>query len=78
MAPQDGWLRWLPGIVTLRQYRWEWLPHIAAALGRLLGAKARGPFRSTCFVRLWLRANVGQTGEGVTILGTVVAVLSGF
>src|SRR3954452_4459730 len=27
MAQQDRWLRWLPGIVTLRQYRWEWLPH---------------------------------------------------
>ena len=27
MAQQDRWLRWLPGVVTLRQYRWEWLPH---------------------------------------------------
>jgi hypothetical protein len=27
MRQQDRWLRWLPGIVTLRQYRGEWLPH---------------------------------------------------
>jgi high affinity sulfate transporter 1 len=26
MRQQDRWLRWLPGILTLRQYRWEWLP----------------------------------------------------
>src|SRR6476661_4169045 len=35
MAQQDRWLRWLPGIVTLRQYRWEWLPHEIFA-GRVL------------------------------------------
>src|SRR5215204_7387674 len=27
MGQQDRWLRWLPGIFVLRQYRWEWLPH---------------------------------------------------
>src|SRR5882672_9518650 len=27
MRQQDRWLLWLPGIMTLRQYRWEWLPH---------------------------------------------------
>jgi len=26
MGQQDSWLRWLPGIVTLRQYQVEWLP----------------------------------------------------
>jgi high affinity sulfate transporter 1 len=26
MGQQDRWLRWLPGIVTLRQYQVEWLP----------------------------------------------------
>src|SRR6476660_9477782 len=26
MRDQTSWLRWLPGIMTLRQYRWEWLP----------------------------------------------------
>jgi high affinity sulfate transporter 1 len=26
MRQQDRWLRWLPGILTLRQYRWVWLP----------------------------------------------------
>src|SRR3954449_1672132 len=26
MRDRTSWLRWLPGIMTLRQYRWEWLP----------------------------------------------------
>ena len=27
MANQIGWIRWLPGLVTLRQYQITWLPH---------------------------------------------------
>ena len=27
MSGQIGWLRWLPGILTLRQYQATWLPH---------------------------------------------------
>jgi high affinity sulfate transporter 1 len=27
MAQHNHWLQWLPGIMILRQYRWEWLPH---------------------------------------------------
>jgi high affinity sulfate transporter 1 len=26
-ADRSGWLRWLPGILTLRHYRWSWLRH---------------------------------------------------
>jgi high affinity sulfate transporter 1 len=27
MAKQGGWMRWVPGLVTLREYRAAWLPH---------------------------------------------------
>src|SRR6516165_11513935 len=27
MASQIGWIRWLPGLLTLRQYQITWLPH---------------------------------------------------
>jgi high affinity sulfate transporter 1 len=27
MADQVGWIRWLPGLLTLRQYQITWLPH---------------------------------------------------
>ena len=27
MADQVGWIRWLPGLVALRQYQITWLPH---------------------------------------------------
>ena len=30
-SKQIGWTRWLPGLVTLRQYRPAWLPHDIAA-----------------------------------------------
>jgi high affinity sulfate transporter 1 len=30
-SKQIGWTRWLPGLVTLRQYRPAWLPHDTAA-----------------------------------------------
>jgi len=30
-AKQTGWMRWLPGIVSLRVYRTAWLPHDIAA-----------------------------------------------
>ena len=30
-AKQIGWMRWLPGIVSLRAYRIAWLPHDIAA-----------------------------------------------
>ena len=30
-SKQIGWTRWLPGLVTLRQYRPTWLPHDIAA-----------------------------------------------
>jgi len=33
-ADQIGWLRWLPGLVTLRQYEIAWLPHDIVAGGR--------------------------------------------
>src|SRR5262245_61876267 len=26
-ADSNGWIRWLPGIVVLRQYQWGWLQH---------------------------------------------------
>jgi high affinity sulfate transporter 1 len=34
-SKQIGWTRWLPGLVTLRQYRPAWLPHDIAAGGVL-------------------------------------------
>jgi len=30
-ARQSGWIRWLPGLVTLRDYQAAWLPHDIAA-----------------------------------------------
>ena len=30
-SKQIGWTRWLPGLVTLRQYRPTWLPHDIAS-----------------------------------------------
>ena len=30
-ARQSGWIRWLPGLVTLRNYQAAWLPHDIAA-----------------------------------------------
>jgi high affinity sulfate transporter 1 len=27
MSDQNGWIRWLPGLLTLRQYQATWLPH---------------------------------------------------
>src|SRR5215472_10821973 len=27
MANRFGWIRWLPGVLTLRQYQATWLPH---------------------------------------------------
>src|ERR1700752_2905904 len=27
MLNQTGWIRWLPGLLTLRRYRAAWLPH---------------------------------------------------
>jgi high affinity sulfate transporter 1 len=31
MPEQTGWIRWLPGLLTLRQYQASWLPHDIAA-----------------------------------------------
>jgi MFS superfamily sulfate permease-like transporter len=31
MPDQTGWIRWLPGLVTLRQYQAAWLPRDIAA-----------------------------------------------
>jgi MFS superfamily sulfate permease-like transporter len=31
MSDQSGWMRWLPGLVTLRQYQAPWLVHDIAA-----------------------------------------------
>src|SRR5215467_3439196 len=31
MADQIGWMRWLPGLLTLRQYQAKWLAHDAVA-----------------------------------------------
>src|ERR1700743_414711 len=30
-AKQTGWLRWLPGLLTLRQYQLGWVAHAAPA-----------------------------------------------
>ena len=27
MPDRIGWLRWMPGLLTLRQYQAGWLPH---------------------------------------------------
>ncbi len=32
-ARQDGWMRWLPGLVTARRYEIAWLRHDLARLG---------------------------------------------
>ena len=31
MPEQTGWIRWLPGVLTLRQYQASWLPRDIAA-----------------------------------------------
>jgi high affinity sulfate transporter 1 len=31
MTTQNGWIRWLPGVLTLRQYQASWLAHDAVA-----------------------------------------------
>ena len=40
-AITDGWMRWLPGLQTLRQYEVTWLPHDLMATALLLHPRLR-------------------------------------
>src|SRR5215472_12538694 len=64
---RDGWMRWLPGLLVLRQYEARWLPHDIVA----------GLVLTTMLVPVGMAYAVASGGAGIYgLYATIVPLLA--